>query len=176
MKQGCVICLIVFSLVICDLQAAGNNGRIQIPGVGEYCANYYNARIYEDRFDVQSCVHCDGCRTCQFNRAPQCPWQCFSGCYGTWMGSVPNTWLTLIYQVECKAGCVETLSCNPPIANASHTGPGAVNNDPNSCPFNCNAGLYLSNGACVPCKTCDAGKWLQNCTGSDAGTCVSCTN
>jgi hypothetical protein len=32
------------------------------------------------------------------------------------------------------------------------------------------------NGACTPCQTCDAGKWLQNCAGSDAGQCVACTN
>ena len=174
MKQGGGIVVIVFSLLMHDLEGAGNNGRKQILQTGEYCKNYHDARIYYYYLQIPYCSFlCDGQRrTCWSYPAVQCPWDWLRGCDGKQTGG----WETQEWKIECEAGCVESLNCNPPIANASHTGPGTVNNDPNSCPFNCNAGFYLANGVCVPCQTCDAGKWLRNCTGTDAGTCVSCDN
>jgi hypothetical protein len=174
MKQGGGIVVIVFSLLMHDLDGAGNNGRIQILKTGEYCKNYHDARTFYYYLQIPYCTSwCDGeCRACRNRPGNQCPWDCFWGCQGTYTGG----WETQEWLIECKAGCVESLNCNPPIANASHTGPGTVNNDPDSCPFNCNAGFYLANGVCVPCQMCDAGKWLQNCTGSDAGRCVNCDN
>jgi hypothetical protein len=176
MRQGYRRVSIVFFIVfMCDAEAAGNNGDIQIPKTGEYCVNYFNAVKFEYYYDLPfNPFREDNCQACW---STKCPWVCNWGCVGTFLKTIGNSEYYLdIYEYTCSAGCVSTANCNPPIANASHTGPGTVNNDPNSCPFNCNAGFYLANGVCVPCQTCDAGKWLRNCTGSDAGTCVSCDN
>jgi hypothetical protein len=286
------VLLVFFTLALCHVEAAGNNGRKQIPKTGEYCANYFDA--YSFRYDmlISQCQNCDGtCTACKFKEDPICPWECYFGCSGSYIDFAFNPDREK-YDYICSAGCVSTASCTPisdgyftgagtingnsnscpfncnagftksglacvcplgqyslngvcvacssvtngyftgpgtvvgdanscpfacnapfvksgsacvcllgqyplngacaactPVANGYFTGPGTVAGHANSCPFDCTApfvksgsacvcaaGKYNVNGACTPCQTCDAGKWLQNCAGSDAGQCVACNN
>jgi hypothetical protein len=186
--KGIAFLMVFGTCLLCDLEAAGNDGQIQYPNSGEYCANYHEDATY--RFDLPIPCYADdcggGCDACKGGSYPECPWEC--GSFECRARYVSFNFDSISYDYVCAAGCVSTAICTP-IANAAFTGPGTEVGNANSCTFECNAGFVQSGLACVcpagqyhaddkcnACQTCSNGEWLQNCAGSDAGACAPCEN
>lgn len=129
------------------VSGAGNNGVIQIPVSGEYCSNWYSGSSFEYKlYYDDSCQNCDEvCTSCFGGEHQECPWNCYDGCLGEYYSFVYDY---EIYDAVCKAGCVSSANCTA-IANAYFTGSGTAIGNPNSCPFECNAGYTKSGSSCV---------------------------
>ena len=130
----------------------GYNGMIQVPGVGEYCFEWYAGFVDEFYFffsDIKSNV-CGACYPVIDPFLP-CPWTCSSQrCLLT-----PDIYDPVGSATGfCSSGCLCKGRCQS-IRNGYFTGNGTVRGKGVdftaglSCPFECNAGFIKSNYSCV---------------------------
>ena len=167
----------------------GNNGLIQVLGVGEYCTNYRDGPLASNFYGSSSVL--PSCYFC-LNGNRMCPWNCNSGCLAVYQNVYRDGYgfHSISY---CSAGCLHKSDCTS-IPNGYFTGNGTIVGGPTSCPFECNVGYtksvsscvfqpvtcslnqYVVNNVCTPCRTCTNGYWLDGCTGSNPGTCTLCNN
>jgi hypothetical protein len=177
------------------VKVIGKNGVIQVPGVGQYCLEYfipkyptgpptYGGSYYLMVSDNCWQDNCDGtCGLCYNSPYQVCPWNCYEGCQGSYLNYYPQFEYT-DYKFHCSSGCVAMANCAP-VDNALF-----VAGD--NCPFQCNAGYtksgnacvkfacgsnqYLSNGVCTTCQPCGVGLYRKDCAGASEGSCAPCTN
>jgi hypothetical protein len=178
-----------YSDILFSADTIGNNGVIQVPGVGEYCTNYRYGPLTSNWYGAGNPL--PSCYLC-FDGQKKCPWNCNSGCFSVYQ----NVYVTgkghhsISY---CSDGCLHKSDCTS-IPNGYFTGNGTIVGDSTSCPFQCNTGYtkyesscvyepvtcsqgqYVKNNVCTPCQTCANGYWLDGCTGSNPGTCTACNN
>jgi hypothetical protein len=136
----------IFPFLSALANAAGNDGYIQTPGVGQYCSNFFNA-LYDNLLMPYDCMECGGCNFCWSGEYQKCPWRCYQGCDATYTDRDYYTGEDSFY-TKCSAGCVSTAGCTA-ISNGYFTGAGTVVGNPSSCPFACNAGYTKTGMSCV---------------------------
>eukprot|EP00746_Dinoflagellata_sp_MGD_P002065 gnl/MRDRNA2_/MRDRNA2_103980_c0_seq1.p1 gnl/MRDRNA2_/MRDRNA2_103980_c0~~gnl/MRDRNA2_/MRDRNA2_103980_c0_seq1.p1 ORF type:complete len:289 (+),score=47.56 gnl/MRDRNA2_/MRDRNA2_103980_c0_seq1:78-944(+) len=104
-----------------------------------------------------------GCSKNSTGTCLPCPHDCGSGAFRTGCGKDPGG--------QALGTCV---SCTGLPSQASYLATGGLHD---SCPWQCKAGLYWFEGACLPCDTssCLLGEYLDDCGKTSAGICKPCT-
>ena len=134
-----------------------------------------NSMFQSSPFSCQSCltVPLNNTRIVQWNGCTVVALACNTGYYRNWTSGPSCIQCPVTTPMYSSSGIL-----NLSAVCSTCTSTNAVQDEINSCSFQCNAGYYAQSYACIRCNTvaCSGGLYAQMCTsGSTSDSCMNCS-